>query len=137
MVKKVILNRVIAILDKELAYSRKLGRQADVYALSKVRTLIIITFDLKIPAQTAIDAQLILDQVCDAHELTLEDLLGKSRKSECTQARFHAMYRLRHETVQGKQSYSWIGKQLGNITPGTVCYGVKRWKQQKKALGIS
>ena len=77
-------------------------------------------------------AKQIINEVADKHGMCSCELKGKRRDAATSGARFEAMHRLRNETVAGKKSLTWIGRQFGNRDHSAVIHAIKRHEQQKE-----
>ena len=70
----------------------------------------------------------ILKLVADRHEMTVDELLSKSRKTRFIRARWDAMYLLRMSPKLGggRRSLPEIGRAMGGMDHTSVIHGLRR-----------
>ena len=78
------------------------------------------------PAITQTPSQAILSEVSQKHEMTIQEMKGKSRKLQFVKARQEAAYRLNSEL---RYSLTQIGILLGKRDHTTILHAINRYKK--------
>ncbi len=110
------LNRIVAV-------SQIYGKNLDIKETKKLLATYLSTPYRKTTPQ------LILKSVSDFYNISLNDLLKRSRKKEVVRPRQIAMYLLREET---KSSFPEIGQKLGGRDHSTVIHAYEKMKTEEE-----
>lgn len=103
-------------LNKVMAYAQLSGRGVD-------EELVNVALADLIRQPPKLTVEQVLKAVCDYYQVTMEDLVGNSRKRTITFPRQMAMYLTRTETAA---SLPLIGSYLGDRDHSTVLYGYEK-----------
>lgn len=109
------LNRIIAVSQ---VYNKKLD-------IKEIKRLLATYLNSPYHKTTP---QLIMKSVSDFYNLSLQDLIKRSRKKEVVRPRQIAMYLLREET---KSSFPEIGQRLGGRDHSTVIHAYEKIKTEE------
>lgn len=122
------LTRYIREQDARFQSAMRKALEADRPASPKPRPKVLRTGGRDViriaptPKAYMTDADRILHEVCEQHQVTRLEVLGQQRSRPLVAARHEAFYRLSKETTM---SFPRIGRKMGGKDHSTVIHGVR------------